>query len=76
MTFDDFIIGTEFFTLAGKWRCTDKGSRTVIAIRTTQNWEPVAEGWLKGPPYTVAEHVFDEKDFAACYATKEGLLAG
>ena len=67
----DFKIGEEFWTGAGKWRVTDIGTRTIIAIRTTQNWEPVAEGWLKGPPYTVAEHVFSEGEFQWCYPTEE-----
>lgn len=72
----DFQIGSEFFTGVGKWRVTDIGSRVIIAIRVTQNWEPIAEGWLKGPPYTVAEHVFDEKDFAGCHKTQEELVRG
>jgi len=29
----DFQIGCEFTTLAGRWRCTDVGTRTVVAIR-------------------------------------------
>jgi len=28
----DFQIGTEFFTATGKWRCTDVGTRVVVAI--------------------------------------------
>lgn len=28
----DFQIGTEFFTAAGKWRCTDVGTRVIVAI--------------------------------------------
>jgi len=28
----DFEIGTEFFTVAGRWRCTDVGTRVVVAI--------------------------------------------
>lgn len=74
MTFDEFKIGTEFFTMAGKWRVTDVGTRIVAAIRTTQDWEAIAEGWLKGPPYTVAEHVFDENDLDGCYLTKKDML--
>lgn len=66
----DFKLGATFWTGAGKWRVTDIGARTIIAIRLTQNWEPIAEGWLKGPPYAVAEHVFSENDFAGCAATE------
>ena len=29
----DFFIGLEFYTAAGKWRCTDMGTRVIVAIR-------------------------------------------
>ena len=32
MKHSDFHIGLEFFTAAGKWRCTAMGSRVVVAI--------------------------------------------
>lgn len=32
MKHSDFYIGIEFFTAAGKWRCTDVGSRVIVAI--------------------------------------------
>jgi hypothetical protein len=32
MKHKDFKIGTEFFTSAGKWRCTDVGTRVIVAI--------------------------------------------
>lgn len=28
----DFQIGTEFYTETGKWRCTDVGTRVIVAI--------------------------------------------
>lgn len=28
----DFKIDTEFFTETGKWRCTDVGTRVIVAI--------------------------------------------
>jgi hypothetical protein len=28
----DFQIGLEFFTATGKWRCTDVGTRVIVAI--------------------------------------------
>jgi hypothetical protein len=28
--------------------------------------EAEAQGWLNGPPYAVAESVFDEDDFEGC----------
>ncbi|WGZ95935.1 MAG: hypothetical protein QJT81_08130 [Candidatus Thiothrix putei] len=32
MKHSDFEIGTEFFTASGKWRCTDVGTRVIVAI--------------------------------------------
>jgi hypothetical protein len=62
MTKDDFQIGVEFHTGAGKWRCTDVGSRVVVAIKLNQE-DP---SWYSGPPYAVVEWVFDEHDFGGC----------
>lgn len=59
----DFSIGLEFFTEAGHWRCTDVGSRTICAIKLDEH----SPDWHTGPPYAVAEHVFDECDFGALY---------
>jgi hypothetical protein len=58
----DFQIGTEFFTGAGKWRCTDVGTRVIVAIRIDD--QDVHN--LAGPPYSVAECVFDEYDLDGC----------
>ena len=58
----DFHIGTEFYTAAGYWRCTDIGSRVVIAIRL----DAPDASWYTGPPYAVAECVFDEDDLEGC----------
>jgi hypothetical protein len=33
MKHSDFHLGCEFTTETGRWRCTDKGSRTIVAIR-------------------------------------------
>ncbi len=58
----DFRIGTEFFTGVGKWRCTDVGSRVIVAIRVD---DQDARN-LAGPPYSVTEIVFDEYDLGGC----------
>ena len=61
----DFQIGTEFWTETGRWLCTDVGARTICAIKLEgdpRDWD--------GPPYMVAESVFDEHDFGALYATE------
>ena len=56
----DFYIGMEFLTETGTWRCTDIGTRTIVAIKISDHEDP---SWFNGPPYAVQEHVFDENDF-------------
>lgn len=63
MKHSDFEVGVEFFTATGKWRCTDLGRRTVIAIRLDHPDDP---SWYNGPPFAVAETVFDEYDLGGC----------
>lgn len=80
----DFYIGREFWTESVRWRCTDVGSRTICAIsleahevltihedgsQTTHISDDPS--WTYGPPYPVAEHVFDEDDFGALYESAE-----
>ena len=62
MTHSDFAIGCEFLTEVGRWRCTDGGTRTIIAIKIDKD-DPK---WYSGPPYGVAEMVFDEYDIEDC----------
>jgi hypothetical protein len=64
MRHGDFRIGLEFMTDTGRWRCTDLGTRTVIAIRLDRPDDPT---WYLGPPYAVAEHVFDEDGVEGCW---------
>ena len=59
MEHSDFSIGTEFMTETGRWRCTDVGTRVITAIRLNHDDDP---SWYLGPPYKVAESVFDEYD--------------
>ena len=59
---DDFRIGLEFYTATGKWRCTDTGTRVVVAITLDQD-DPRN---YSGPPYSIAENVFDEYDMQGC----------
>ncbi|MFL9828571.1 hypothetical protein [Rhodoplanes sp. SY1] len=63
MTLAQFSIGCEFLTATGRWRCTDVGTRTIVAIRLDLDHDPT---WYKGPPYAVPEHVFDEYDIESC----------
>jgi len=58
-----FQIGLEFECGGRRWRCTDLGTRTVIAIPLEYPDDP---NWYNGPPYAVAETVFDEYDLESC----------
>jgi hypothetical protein len=76
----DFRIRAEFRCGGRLWRCTDIGTRTIVAIRTDRvevggspalrrilsGVEAEAEGWFMGPPYAVVESVFDENDIEGC----------
>jgi hypothetical protein len=63
MKHSDFRIGCEFLSGSGRWRCTDVGKRTITAIRLNHDDDPA---WYNGPPYAVAESVFDEDDIEGC----------
>lgn len=79
MTFDELkerlALGSEFRTEAGRFRVTDLGTRTIVAIRVDRvelNDGKVLDGdaaealgWFNGPSYAVAEQVFDEDDYEA-----------
>lgn len=69
MTHGDFSIGLEFYTHTGKWRCTDVGTRVIVAIKL----DAPEESWYAGPPYGVAEIVFDEDDMEACALSVDEL---
>ena len=58
----EFKIGMEFMTATGRWRVTDIGTRTVIAIKLDQE-DPRN---YNGPPYSILENVFDEYDLEGC----------
>ena len=59
----DFAIGLEFECGGKRWRCTDLGTRTVIAIPLEYPEDPSG---YNGLPYAVAETVFDEYDLEGC----------
>lgn len=62
MDHSDFRIGGEFVTAAGRWRCTDIGTRVIIAIQLGAS----DSSWYNGPPFAVPEVVFDEYDLKGC----------
>jgi len=58
-----FKIGETFWCSGKAWRCTDIGTRVVVAICLDHDDDPT---WYDGPPYAVAEVVFDESDLEEC----------
>jgi uncharacterized protein UPF0158 len=58
----EFHIGQDFYTKAGKWRCTDIGTRVIVAIQLNQE----DSRNYNGPPYSIPEQVFDEYDIEGC----------
>jgi len=62
MKHSEFTIGLEFFMSESRWRCTDIGQRTIVAIKLDKD-DP---SWYNGPPYAVEECVLDEDDLPAC----------
>ena len=71
MRHEEFKIGMEFTaagSLSGRWRCTDVGTRAIVAIQIEPGNDP---SWCDGPPYAVAEFVFDEDDIVACNKCEE-----
>ena len=65
----EFKMGGSFFTGSGEWRCTDIGTRVVVAIKLDQE----DSRNYNGPPYSIVESVFDEYDFGGCYLNPEDL---
>ena len=61
MKHNEFKLGGmfSFHGMTDKWRVTDIGSRVIVAIRVYRLQEP---SLYNGPPYAVAETVFDEDD--------------
>ena len=81
MRHGEFRIGETFWCDGQRWRCTDIGTRTIAAIgidrvevgsnvpelrRALGRAKAEAKGWFNGPPYAVAESVFDEYDIEDC----------
>lgn len=95
MQHSEFRIGEHFYlartgeTPYSRWRVTDVGTRTVVAIRVDKTTvssyprrgeprvlseaEADAGHWFSGPPYAVAEVVFDEDDIEGAAREIEDL---
>jgi hypothetical protein len=63
MKLHEFAIGVVFWCNEQSWRCTDIGTRVIAAIKLDREGDP---SWYRGPPYAVAEVVFDESDMDGC----------
>ena len=90
MELSDFVIGETFWTHGGAFRCTDIGTRVVVAVKLGPREIGRAEkvdgelritkridddaSWLNGPPYAVEEVVFDENELLGCFRTEAELL--
>ena len=68
MKHSDFKIGLEFWMGETKWRVTDIGTRTIVAIKLNHEDDP---SWYNGPPYAVCEQVIDELDQRDCTINRE-----
>jgi hypothetical protein len=60
----DFRIGLAFYCGGKRWRCTDVGTRVIVAVCLDGHKDD--DSWYNGPPYAMAENVFDETDQEAC----------
>jgi hypothetical protein len=69
MRLADFRIGMEFWMSGTRWRCTDIGTRLVIAIQLVYDDDP---GWYKGPPYAIPQSTIEPHDFPDCSLDRYG----
>jgi hypothetical protein len=72
MQFSEFIVDGEFWCGGKRWRCTDIGRRVIVAIPLEHDDD---SSWYNGPPYAVAECVFDENDMPGCTTVEAGTPA-
>jgi hypothetical protein len=70
MRHDQFKINGTFFTANGdlEWVCTDIGTRVITGVRADD-----LKRYPEGPPYSVAEFVFDEYDLPGCETRKTAV---
>jgi hypothetical protein len=59
----DCEIGKTFWCGGRPWRCTDIGTRVIVAIRLDHDDDPT---WYSGPPYAVGEISLNEFDLEGC----------
>lgn len=68
MEINDFYIGLQFFTGAGKWVCVDKGTHCVIASRLGQEPSYLSVENMIDPDYwwELTLVIFEPIDFGGC----------
>ncbi len=78
MQINDFDIGLNFYMGDQWWRCTDVGTRTIVAIKHINKFNcPIVQPGIIGIEESyqhidktgtagIAEHVIDEDDMEAC----------
>lgn len=72
MKHSDFKIGTVFNSCTGqRWKCTDVGARTILAIELKPELD---SSWFVGPPYAVVEVSFDENDMSGVYRNDDEAI--
>lgn len=76
MKLNDFSIGLIFHTAVGRWKCTDVGQRTIVAIHLDNDKYPDHPRWTEGPPYGLKEQVFNEEDMARAFTDLGECLEG
>lgn len=70
----DFSIGLVFHTALGRWKCTDVGQRTIVAIHLDDERYPNEPRWTDGPPYGLREQVFNEHDQHGAFVDLRGCV--
>lgn len=60
----EYQIGTVFTCNKQAFLCTDVGNRVVVGIKMKYDW-------MAGPPYALAEVVFDEDDQKVLFIVRQ-----
>jgi hypothetical protein len=64
MKHSGFTISQEFLCGEKRWRCTDNGTKVIVATCLDDHSDDPS--WFNSPPYAVEEIVFDEEDIEGC----------
>ena len=69
MRHSDFKIGTEFYTAAGKWRCTDIGTFVIvpISLESPRKLETNSKAVIQQNPRMSPKELLRGDDQTYCY---------